>query len=122
MHIWRFLCGQIYGVSVAGWWMAEISAMFLAAAMLVGLVARMSEEDFIHNFIDGARDLLGVALIIGIARGIVVVMDNGMITDTILNSAEQTVTGLSSVVFINVMFFLEILLSFLVPSPQGLPC
>ena len=111
---------MIYGVSVAGWWMAEISAMFLAAAMLVGLVARMSEEDFIHNFIDGARDLLGVALIIGIARGIVVVMDNGMITDTILNSAEQTVTGLSSVVFINVMFFLEILLSFLVPSTSGL--
>ena len=120
MHIWRFLAVMIYGVSVAGWWMAEISAMFLAAAMLVGLVARMSEEDFIHNFIDGARDLLGVALIIGIARGIVVVMDNGMITDTILNSAEQTVTGLSSVVFINVMFFLEILLSFLVPSTSGL--
>ncbi|CAM3850392.1 YfcC family protein [Vibrio aquimaris] len=111
---------MIYGVSVAGWWMAEISAMFLAAAVLVGLVAGMSEENFIHNFIDGARDLLGVALIIGIARGIVVVMDNGMITDTILNSAEQTVTGLSSVVFINVMFFLEILLSFLVPSTSGL--
>jgi uncharacterized ion transporter superfamily protein YfcC len=100
--------------------MAEISAMFLAATILVGLVARMSEEDFTNSFIDGARDLLGVALIIGIARGIVVVMDRGMITDTILFSAEQMVTGLSSVVFINVMFFLEILLSFLVPSTSGL--
>ena len=111
---------MIYGVSVAGWWMAEISAMFLAATILVGLVARMSEEEFTNSFIDGARDLLGVALIIGIARGIVVVMDRGMITDTILYSAEQMVTGLSSVVFINVMFFLEILLSFLVPSTSGL--
>ena len=111
---------MIYGVSVAGWWMAEISAMFLAATILVGLVARMSEEEFTNSFIDGARDLLGVALIIGIARGIVVVMDRGMITDTILFSAEQMVTGLSSVVFINVMFFLEILLSFLVPSTSGL--
>ncbi len=111
---------MIYGVSAAGWWMAEISAMFLAATILVGFVARMSEEEFTNSFIEGARDLLGVALIIGIARGIVVVMDNGMITDTILYSAEQLVTGLSSVVFINVMFFIEVLLSFLVPSTSGL--
>lgn len=111
---------MIYGVSVAGWWMAEISAMFLGATIIIGLVARMSEEEFTSSFIDGARDLLGVALIIGIARGIVVVMDRGMITDTILNSAEQLVTGLSSVIFINVMYWLEILLSFLVPSSSGL--
>ncbi|MGF1725460.1 YfcC family protein [Photobacterium nomapromontoriensis] len=111
---------MIYGVSVAGWWMAEISAMFLASTIMIGIVARMSEEEFTTSFINGARDLLGVALIIGIARGIVVVMDRGMITDTILYSAEQMVTGLSSIVFINVMFFIEILLSFLVPSTSGL--
>ena len=111
---------MIYGVAVAGWWMAEISALFLAAAIITGFIARMSEEEFISSFIDGARDLLGVALIIGIARGIVVVMDSGMITDTILHSAEEAVTGLSSVVFINVMYWLELLLSFLVPSTSGL--
>ncbi|MGF1682066.1 YfcC family protein [Photobacterium minamisatsumaniensis] len=111
---------MIYGVAVAGWWMAEISGMFLAATIIIGLIARMSEEEFTTSFIDGARDLLGVALIIGIARGIVVIMDRGMITDTILNSAEHAVTGLSSIVFINVMYWLEILLSFLVPSSSGL--
>ncbi|MCW8330372.1 YfcC family protein [Photobacterium sp. SDRW27] len=111
---------MIYGVSVAGWWMAEISGMFLASTIIIGLIARMSEEEFTSSFIDGARDLLGVALIIGIARGIVVIMDRGMITDTILNTAEHAVTGLSSIVFINVMYWLEILLSFLVPSSSGL--
>ncbi|MBV1841049.1 YfcC family protein [Photobacterium ganghwense] len=111
---------MIYGVAVVGWWMAEISAMFLASTIIIGLIARMSEEEFTSSFIDGARDLLGVALIIGIARGIVVIMDRGMITDTILNSAEHAVTGLSSIVFINVMYWLEILLSFLVPSSSGL--
>ncbi|MGF1738776.1 YfcC family protein [Photobacterium satsumensis] len=111
---------MIYGVAVAGWWMAEISGMFLASTIIIGLIARMSEEEFTSSFIDGARDLLGVALIIGIARGIVVIMDRGMITDTILNAAEHTVTGLSSIVFINVMYWLEILLSFLVPSSSGL--
>jgi len=111
---------MIYGVSVKGWWMGEISGVFLAASILVGLIARMSEEELTSTFIDGARDLLGVALIIGIARGIVVIMDNGMITHTILHSAEGIVSGLSSVIFINVMFLLEVVLSFLVPSSSGL--
>ncbi|AGH80429.1 membrane protein [Psychromonas sp. CNPT3] len=111
---------MIWGVSAGGWWMAEISGMFLGASILVGLVARLSEEEITSTFIDGARDLLGVALIIGIARGIMVIMDRGMITDTILNSAEGMVMGLSAVVFVNVMFWIEILLSFLVPSSSGL--
>lgn len=121
--LWIFLISfaiMIYGVSVNGWWMAEISAMFLASSIVICFVARMSEEEFTGTFIDGARDLLGVALIIGIARGIVVIMDKGMITDSILNAAEQAVTGLSSVVFINVMYWIEIALSFLVPSSSGL--
>lgn len=111
---------MIYGVAVQGWWMAEISGVFLVAAIVIGLIARMRETELTSTFIEGARDLLGVALIIGIARGIVVIMDNGMITHTILNAAEETVTGLSSVAFINVMLLLEMALSFLVPSSSGL--
>lgn len=111
---------MIYGVAVLGWWMGQISGVFLAAAIITGLLARMSEEELTSTFIDGARDLLGVALIIGIARGIVVVMDKGMITHTILHSAEGLVGGLSSMMFINVMYWLEVVLSFLVPSSSGL--
>ena len=111
---------MIYGVAVLGWWMAEISAVFLASAIIVGLIARMSEEELTSTFINGARDLLGVALIIGIARGIVVIMDKGMITHTILHSAAGLVSGLSTVAFINVMYWLEVVLSFLVPSSSGL--
>ncbi|RVR53717.1 YfcC family protein, partial [Citrobacter freundii] len=51
---------MIYGVAVLGWWMAEISAVFLGSAIIVGVIARMSEEAFTSTFIDGARDLLGV--------------------------------------------------------------
>lgn len=111
---------MIYGVAVQGWWMAQISGVFLVAAIVIGLIARMSEKALTTTFIDGARDLLGVALIIGIARGIVVVMDNGMITHTVLHAAEEIVTGLPSVAFISVMFMLEAILSFLVPSSSGL--
>lgn len=110
----------IYGVSVLDWWMGEMSAMFLAASILVGFIARMGEHEFVDTFIDGAKDLLGVALIIGVARGIVVVMDAGKITDTILFWSEQAVNGLGTIAFINVMFWLEVALSFFVPSSSGL--
>ncbi len=111
---------MIWGVSAGGWWMAEMSALFIAASILVCLIARMGEEEFTSTFVDGARDLLGVALVIGIARGIVVVMDAGKITDTILFWAEGAVTGLSEVAYINAMYWLEVGLSFLVPSSSGL--
>lgn len=111
---------MIWGVSAGGWWMAEMSALFLGAAILVGLVAGMREKELTGTFVDGARDLLGVALIIGVARGIVVVMDDGKITDTVLHWASQSVADLSTVAFINVMFWIEVMLSFFVPSSSGL--
>jgi uncharacterized ion transporter superfamily protein YfcC len=111
---------MIWGVSSAGWWMGEMSALFLGSAILIGLIARMSEKELTATFVDGAKDLLGVALIIGVARGIVVVMDDGKITDTILFWATQAVGDLSTVLFVNVLFWIEVLLSFFVPSSSGL--
>ncbi len=111
---------MVWGVAVGGWWMAEMSALFLAAAILVGVVAWIGEHNFAEAFVDGARDLLGVALIIGIARGIVVVMDAGLMTDTILHAAEDLVTGLSSIIFVNGVFAVEVVMSFFVPSTSGL--
>ena len=77
------------GVPTLWWWFPEMTASFLLFAIIIGLAGRMSETDFTSTFVDGARDLLGVALIIGIARGITVIMTNGQITDTVLNWAEQ---------------------------------
>jgi len=111
---------MIWGVSSAGWWMGQMSALFLGSAILIGLIGRLGEKELVNTFLDGARDLLGVALIIGVARGVVVVMDQGKITDTLLFWAEQAVGDLPSVAFINVMFWIEVLLSFFVPSSSGL--
>jgi uncharacterized ion transporter superfamily protein YfcC len=110
----------IWGVSSQGWWMAQMGALFLGMAILIGLVGRLGEKRLTSNFVDGARDLLGVALIIGLARGIVVIMQNGLIADTILNAAAQAVSGLPELAFINLMFWIEVAMSFLVPSSSGL--
>ena len=108
------------GLPTLWWWFPEMTASFLFFAILIGVVARMGEGPFTSTFVDGARDLLGVALIIGIARGITVIMNNGLITDTVLNAAEQSVAGLGGVAFINLMYVLFLPLSFLIPSSSGL--
>lgn len=111
---------MVWGVASQGWWMAEMSALFLAASIAVGLVAWMGEKPFTSAFVDGSRELLGVALVIGLARGIVVIMDQGKITDTILHSFEGWISGMPDVAFVNALFATEGLLSLLVPSTSGL--
>lgn len=111
---------MIWGVSSQDWWMADMGALFLGAAIVIGLVGRLGEKRLTGSFVDGARDLLGVALVVGLARGIVVIMEQGMIADTILHSAENSLGGLSELAFINLMFWIEVGMSFFVPSSSGL--
>ena len=108
------------GIPTLWWWFPEMTASFILFSVVIGLIGRMGETELTNSFVDGARDLLGVALIIGIARGITVVMTNGGITDTVLHWAEQAVEGLGPVAFAIVVFLLFLPLSFLIPSSSGL--
>lgn len=102
------------------WWFPEMTASFILFTIVIGVIGGLSELDLTSSFVDGARDLLGVALIIGIARGITVVMNNGQITDTVLNWAEQALGDVGQGAFAVVMFALFLPLSFLIPSSSGL--
>src|SRR5262245_12903910 len=102
------------------WWFPELAALFLVFAIIIGLVYGMAEKELVDNFIDGARDLLGVALVVGLARGISVIMNNGLIIDTVLHAMETSLGALPPVLFINAMFLVYLPLSFLIPSSSGL--
>ena len=108
------------GLPTLWWWFPEMTASFLLFAIIIGLVGRMRETQLAETFVDGARDLLGVALIIGIARGITVIMNNGQITDTVLHWAEVALGDVGQVAFSIVMYALFLPLSFLIPSSSGL--
>ena len=108
------------GLPTLWWWFPEMTASFLLFAVVIGLIGRLSEGKLTGSFIDGARDLLGVALIIGIARGITVIMNNGQITDTVLHWAELALGDVGQVAFAIVMYTLFLPLSFLIPSSSGL--
>lgn len=115
--------GQIIGSSTSplGWWYFPEGAMLFAfAGVAVGLVYGMEEERMIKAFMNGAADLLSVALICAIARGIQVIMNDGLITATILHWGEVGLQGLSSQVFIVLTYLFYLPMSFLIPSTSGL--
>ncbi|SEF61131.1 Uncharacterized membrane protein YfcC, ion transporter superfamily [Caloramator fervidus] len=111
---------MIWGVSTQDWWFTEMTTLFLAVSLIIGFLSRMKEKDFVNRFISGAADLVGVALIIGVARGINLILDNGLISDTILYYASKLVEGMNPVVFIIVILLIFIVLGFFIPSSSGL--
>jgi uncharacterized ion transporter superfamily protein YfcC len=108
------------GLPTLWWWFPEMTASFILFAVVIGLIGRMREGELTEAFVAGARDLLGVALIIGIARGITVIMNNGQITDTVLHWAEIALGDVGKAAFSIVMYGLFLPLSFLIPSSSGL--
>ncbi len=121
--LWGVLPWEDLGISFIPtmyWWFGELSGIFIAGAIVVAIINRMDEDDFIDTFINGAKDLLGVAIIIGVARGVAVIMNDAMITDTILHAGEQLLMNVSSVVFSVATYIIYLVLSFFVPSSSGL--
>ena len=111
---------MIYGVSMLEWWFLEMTTVFLVGAILIGFIGKIKEYTFVDTFVKGASDLLGVALIIGIARGVSVIMNDGLISDTMLFYASNVTEGMNKGVFANAMMFIYAGLSFFVPSSSGM--
>ncbi len=110
----------IVRITPRAWWFAELAALFLVMGIVIGIVWRMRESELVSTFVDGAGSLIGVALVVGLARGISVIMNNGLIIDTVLHWCETALANLGPVAFANVIFLLYLPLSFLIPSSSGL--
>ncbi|MFI1445733.1 YfcC family protein [Streptomyces virginiae] len=102
-----------------GWSFPELSALFLCASVLVGLVAGMGEAKISATIVRGAADFISPALVIMLARGVTVIMNNSRITDTVLHSIEGAVQGTSSTLFAVIVFLVNLPLAFLIPSTSG---
>ena len=103
-----------------GWWFPELSALFMASGMIIGLIYGMGEQETLDAFVAGAADLIGVGFIIGVSRGITTLMNGGMITDTVLYWGERALDGAGSVTFILLVYLIYLPLSILIPSSSGL--
>jgi uncharacterized ion transporter superfamily protein YfcC len=101
------------------WWFGELAALFMIAAVIIGIIAGYGDQEIVETFVQGARDFLTPALIIAVARGVTVIMKNGLIIDTVLNWLEGLVAGTGSVAFANLMYIINLPLAFLVPSSSA---
>ncbi len=110
----------VWGLVTNGWYMDEISMVFLAIGLLAGIVGGLSEKEMAESFVAGMQDFAYAAVIIGIARGILVVAEGGIIIDTILNSLVTLLAGVPTAVFTSMMYVVQSLLTILIPSSSGL--
>lgn len=111
---------MVIGVTKLGWWMEEMSAIFLASAIISAFLMRMKEAEFVKTFIAGASGLIGVSLVIGIARGVTIVMNDGLIIDSILFYASGWIEGMPQSVFIIALMLVFFVLTFFISSTSGL--
>ena len=108
------------GTPLGQWYFAEATAWFLIMAIIIGIVAGLSERELVDTFIAGAGDMMGVVLVIALARGVSVLMDVTGLSNWILASAAAGLKGMSAIVFAPLSFILYVLLSFLIPSSSGM--
>ena len=101
------------------WWFPQLAMLFVLASVLVGVVARMGEKETVRLIAAGASDMMGPALVVLLAGGVSVIMNNTKTLDTILNSMEQLVSGASAGVFAVITILVNIPLAFLIPSSSG---
>lgn len=110
----------IFGVMKFGWYFGEISALFMAMGLIVGLIYRKGNLNQIaRDFVDGAGEMTTAAIFVGLSRAILVVMENGMIMDTIVYYLSLPLGNLNSVLAAWGMYFSQGLINFFIPSSTG---
>ena len=116
---------MVWGVMTQGWWFPVMASAFLIFTIVIMFIAGtgqygLGEKGTVDAFVNGASSLVGVSLIIGLARGINLVLNKGMISDTILHFSSSIVQHMSGPLFIIVLLFIFFCLGFIVPSSSGL--
>ena len=112
--------GWLTGAPLGSWWFYEAALWFLIASIIISIINRQGEHGFIDTFIDGADDMIGVVLVIAVARGASVLMaETSMDTFIVVNAANWLQT-LPEMLFVPLNYILHIVLSILVPSSSGL--
>lgn len=108
------------GAQFGDWWFGDLTSWFFWIAVVIGLFYGFEDGRIVRAFCAGACDMISVAFVIAVSRGISVVMSSTGLTDYILNIAADAIAGTSGIVFSVLVYVLYIVLSFLIPSSSGL--
>ena len=106
----------VVGVTLWGWYMAEISGLFLAMGIVSGIVAGYDSGRISSEMIAGAKDILSSALVVGLASGIIVILQEGRIIDSILNSLQAALNNAGGEWSLSAMYGIQALINTIIPS------
>ena len=120
VSIFEETTGWLTGSPLGGWYFFESALWFLIMAIIIGIINRMHEKDIVDTFIDGANDMVGVILVIAVARGASVLMKTTYLDNYIIYNASNILKNVPELVFTPLNYLLHIVLSVLVPSSSGL--
>ena len=106
----------IVGVTCWDWYMPEITGLFLLMGIVCGIIAGFGANRIADELIAGAQDILSAALVVGFASGIVVILQDGHIVDSILHGLQSGLDGTGPVASLSAMYGIQALINFLIPS------
>ncbi|SHG35137.1 YfcC family protein [Massilia sp. CF038] len=114
-----FMVAMLVGVTRYEWFINEIAALFLVMAIVIGAVGRLSSDEFVAAFIQGAKDLVTTGLVIALAKGTVVLARDAHIIDTMLHGLMPLVQSASPIIAAQKMFVIQTVVNFFIHSGTG---
>lgn len=109
----------VYGVLKLEFWIPQIAAVFLGLGFISGIAGKLSPNEMAEAFTEGAKDMIGAAIMIGLAKSVMIIAQNANIIDTILFSLASVVGHLPSLIASYIMFFIQTFINFFVSSGSG---
>jgi uncharacterized ion transporter superfamily protein YfcC len=106
----------IIGILTWGWYMEEIAALFLGIGLVSGMIARVPPSEMARTFVDGAKDMMNVTLIIAGGRAILIILNTAVVLDTMLNSMAGLIATMPHIVTAQMMFFTQAIINFFIHS------
>lgn len=110
---------MVIGVMGYGWYLPEICALFMVLGVAAGFSAGYSADDISKEFIAGAKDIFSAALVIGFAAGIIVILKNGQVIDTMLNSMASALDGAGRAGALGSMYGIQTFINLFIPSASA---
>lgn len=109
----------VWGVLTQGFWIPQIAAVFLVTGLASGIIGRLSGDEMADAFIEGAKGMIGAAIMIGFARAIVIIAENASIIDTILYNLAGVIGKLPPLLAACIMYPIQMFINFFVGSGSG---
>ena len=106
----------VVGVTVWKWYLPEITGLFLLMGIVCGIIAGFSANRIAEELMAGARDILSAALVVGFAAGIIVILQDGRIVDSILHAMQEGLEGTGPLASLSAMYGIQAVINFIIPS------